>query len=56
MDFTQERGLDLDEELYQDEEIKYSAVRRDVDSSRFTLQAPHVVLIQLSDYPSSVRN
>jgi hypothetical protein len=31
----QERGLYLDDDLDHDEEIKYSAVRRDTDSSKF---------------------
>lgn len=31
----QERGLFLDDDLDHDEEIKYSAVRRDTDSSKY---------------------
>jgi hypothetical protein len=31
---TQERGIYVDEDLEQDEEIKYSAVRRDTDTSK----------------------
>lgn len=50
---TQERGLYLDEDLEHDEEIKYSAVRRDTDTTvkPFTNVASRPGSIDTKDLP-----